>query len=314
MSKPEKVDIFSHSMLDRRGIERIDPDLVEKRFRSGNSRTLVWLEQGFIMEKQQPWYYRFKELPVETSAIRKQVYLGRHQNDDYFVIQPDSSVIKNDLNNQVMSLRQAGLLVSEFDLELMFYAQGMLNWLNRQQFCGYCGQPNDIADAGHVMKCVNPDCGKTHYPKLDPAVIFSLVNEQQTSHRILLARKPEWEARRRAVIAGFIEPGETLENAVRREALEETGLRVSNIDYIASQPWPFPDALMLGFHATTCDEQITLHDQELAQADWFTALEIEQGIKQGTLMMPYAASLAWELIDCWFRSQTGYSTRNIKQV
>jgi NAD+ diphosphatase len=136
-------------------------------------------------------------------------------------------------------------------------------------------------------------------------VIFSVVNQTGPESLILLGRQARWDKGRYSVIAGFVEPGESLEDAVRREALEETGLRLHRVSYIASQPWPFPDSLMVGFDCETEDRHIELKDQELEAANWFSASDIEKGVRSGELSMPFKLSISWYLIDRWFRHQTG---------
>jgi len=187
----------------------------------------------------------------------------------------------------------------------LFYAQGLLNWHARQRFCPACGALTEATQAGHAQRCVHHACGKTYYPKIDPAVIFSIENESAAEPMLLLGRKPDWEPGRRSVIAGFVEAGETLEDAVRREALEETGLALDSVEYVASQPWPFPDALMCAFRSRTRQSEISFNDQELERADWFNVAQLEAGVRSGALSMPYRASIAWSLIDFWYRRQTG---------
>jgi NAD+ diphosphatase len=149
-----------------------------------------------------------------------------------------------------------------------------------------------------------------HYPKIDPAVIFSVINNSGPESKILLGRKAVWDEYRYSVIAGFVEQGETLEDSVRREAYEETGLVVEHVEYIASQSWPFPDSLMLGFSCETQHWDIRLIDNELEQASWFSAREIEQKSASGEFKMPFEFSMSWHLIDRWFIQQKGYSLKS----
>jgi NAD+ diphosphatase len=196
-------------------------------------------------------------------------------------------------------------------LGLAFYAQGILNWLHNHRHCSRCGHATEIRQAGFSRQCLNSECGKVSYPKIDPAVIFSVINTSAAEQRILLGRQPTWDPMRYAVIAGFVEPGETLEDAVRREAYEETGLVLESVDYVGSQSWPFPDSLMVGFTATTTQNEIVLADQELEHAAWFSATEIENRLREGSLKMPFPISISRYLIDIWFTAQRGYPLNDI---
>ncbi len=248
---------------------------------------------------------------LQAGQFDQPVYLGRHGAIDYFACR---SLVKDSEGNdqRFESLRAAGRRVSPLELELLFYAQGLLNWHRNHAFCSRCGSASAAEQSGHARRCTNLDCGKLQYPKIDPAVIFSIINTVGPVPKILLGRKAEWDAQRRSVIAGFVEPGERLEDAVRREAWEETGLEVDHVRYIDSQPWPFPDALMLGFSCETRQSDIRLIDRELESAEWFSAEEIEAGLRTGSLQMPYEVSIAWHLIDRWFQAQRGYSVDDIK--
>lgn len=178
---------------------------------------------------------------------------------------------------------------------LLAYARAMMVWHERHRFCGRCGTPTGSVEAGHVRCC--PRCDAKHFPRVDPAIIV-LVADQE---RCLLGRQASWPADRYSTIAGFVEPGESLEQAVRREVLEETGVRVDEVDYHSSQPWPFPSSLMLGFTAQPSSEEITLRDGELEDALWVSRDEIAAG----RVLMPTAVSIAYRLIEDWFDAAPG---------
>jgi NAD+ diphosphatase len=290
------------SCLDRRGPLRDD---VIKQLAANRTRVFVWHKGCFLFYQGSPVFWSLQDCPAE-SADPGPVYLGRYQDWDYLaqgVTSPDEVSGQGEFVN----LRAAGRGVDEFTFELLFYAQGLLNWHSRNRFCARCGSPGEAGNAGHWRRCTGAGCGRTYYPKLDPAVIFSITRVIDQKPRILLARKPEWDASRRSVIAGFVEPGERLEDAVRREAWEETGLRVDAVEYAGSQPWPFPDALMVGFTCTATDREITLIDGELESATWYSVGQIEAGLRDASLSMPYRQSIAWHLVDRWFSEQTGIS-------
>jgi len=177
---------------------------------------------------------------------------------------------------------------------MLAYARGILHWHRQTRFCGVCGSPTELREAGHLRVCTNPACAAHHFPRTDPAVIM-LVSR---GDRCLLGRKSEWPDGMYSTLAGFVEPGESLENAVAREVMEETGVAISNIRYHSSQPWPFPASLMLGFYATAETEEINYDPAELEHARWFTRAELADG-GAGIRHRPRSDSIARRLIETW---------------
>ena len=161
------------------------------------------------------------------------------------------------------------------------------------------GAPNLPARAGHVMRCSRAGCGSETFPRLDPAIIVLVTDP--SGERALLGRQASWPAGRYSTIAGFVEPGESLEDAVVREVAEETGVQVSEVTYDSSQPWPFPSSLMLGFHAVASTDAITLRDGELEDARWFTRADVAAGHPA----LPPAGAISARLIDAWYSRPGG---------
>ena len=302
--------MFSISQLARQSELRTDAPKIHAFWQGENSLTLLWQDGHFLVQEGQPRYFSYQQLQPFSAGLDEPVYLGHFEGKAYFACRIKQAGV-DFVESEMMSLRQASLVASELDMEIMFYAQGLLNWLRNHAFCSRCGHDTEVIEAGHGRRCVNIQCAKTAYPKIDPAVIFSIVNDSGPESKILLGRKSIWDENRYSVIAGFVEPGEMLEDAVRREAYEETGVKVYGVKYMGSQPWPFPDALMLGFCALTRDYEITLVDQELEHAAWFSASEMETALREGNLKMPFEISIAWCLIDHWFQEQKGYSVKSI---
>ncbi|HEX9207057.1 MAG TPA: NAD(+) diphosphatase [Steroidobacteraceae bacterium] len=189
--------------------------------------------------------------------------------------------------------RQAGVLA---------YARAMVHWRRRHRYCGACGAPTVSASAGHVMKCTDPGCGTDHFPRLDPAIIV-LVSDGE---RALLGRQASWPEGRYSTIAGFVEPGESLEDAVAREVLEETGVTVLDSDYHSSQPWPFPSSLMIGFTARAAADAVPRPDEELEDVRWFTREEIAAGC----VGLPPPQSVSFRLIEHWYDAGSGVPLRD----
>jgi NAD+ diphosphatase len=174
---------------------------------------------------------------------------------------------------------------------LLAYARALALWHARARFCGACGAPTHAVRAGHCMRCTREGCAQEFFPRLDPAIIV-LVSDGE---RALLGRQASWPARRYSTIAGFVEPGESLEDAVRREVLEETAVSVSGMQYDSSQPWPFPSSLMLGFRAQATPGAVVRVDGELEDARWFT----RDQLRSGEILAPPTQAISWRLISAW---------------
>jgi NAD+ diphosphatase len=187
----------------------------------------------------------------------------------------------------------AGLLSSE-EAGLLAYARAMISWRGRHRFCGRCGHAALAAEGGHVVRCSSEACGAQHFPRLDPAVIVLVTD----GSRALLGRQAAWPAGRYSTIAGFVEPGESLEDAVVREVLEETGVRVTRANYHSSQPWPFPSSLMIGYTALADPGAVAEADDELEDVRWFTRRDIASGFPG----LPPPQSVSYRLIEHWYDS------------
>jgi NAD+ diphosphatase len=197
------------------------------------------------------------------------------------------------------SLRQAGPLLSDRDVGLMTQAVALANWHSVFVHCPRCGAVTGTALAGHSRVC--PVDGSEHFPRLDPAVIMLVTDPED---RALLARNAQWPQRRVSILAGFVEPGESAEQAVAREVFEETGIRVADTRYIASQPWPMPHSLMLGFRAqATGSLLITVDEEEIAEARWFSRDELRAAIADGSIRLPPPVSIAHRIIESWYGSE-----------
>jgi NAD+ diphosphatase len=193
------------------------------------------------------------------------------------------------------NLREIGAELSDADAGLFAHAAALEQWHARHVRCPLCGAATVVALAGHVRRCVND--GSEHYPRTDPAVIMLVTDDDD---RCLLGRQPSWPAGRMSTLAGYVEAGETLEHAVVREVFEEVGVRVGDVRYVASQPWPFPSSLMLAFTAKATTTELNIDGDEIAEARWFTRDELRTAIGGGSLRLPMSASVAFYLIDGWF--------------
>jgi NAD+ diphosphatase len=198
---------------------------------------------------------------------------------------------------RAMSVRDVGADLSGADAGLLAHAAALEQWHARHPRCPLCGAATVVELAGHLRRCV--DDGSEHHPRTDPAVIMLVIDADGPDQRCLLGRQPTWPAGRMSTLAGYVEAGETLEHAVVREVFEEVGVRVDDVRYVASQPWPFPSSLMLAFTAHATTTQLDVDGLEIAEASWFTRDQLRAAIASGTVKLPMRASVAYYLIDGW---------------
>jgi NAD+ diphosphatase len=192
-------------------------------------------------------------------------------------------------------LREAGTLLTDRDAGLLTHAVALANWHAVAGFCSRCGAPTKPELAGHSRRCTVD--ASEHFPRCDPAVIMLVTDADD---RCLLARNASWPLRRVSVLAGFVEPGESAEQAVAREVHEETGVHVSTVTYAASQPWPMPHNLMLGFRARATGTTITVDEDEIAEANWYSRDDLSAALLSGELIMPPSLSISRWLIETWY--------------
>jgi NAD+ diphosphatase len=192
-------------------------------------------------------------------------------------------------------LREAGHLLSDRDAGLLTHAIGLANWHAVAGFCPRCGHPTEVIMAGHARRCAND--GSEHFPRCDPAVIMLVADLED---RCLLARNVAWPQRRVSVLAGFVETGESAEQAVAREVFEEVGITVTKVAYAGSQPWPMPHSLMLGFRAEAEKTEIQVDAEEISEAAWYSRDELKKAIENGDLLMPPSLSISRWLIETWY--------------
>jgi len=208
-----------------------------------------------------------------------------------------------------VDLRRVGPALDGQEAALLSYARGMVHWHLTHRHCGRCGQATRNQRGGMLRRCPDQDCGGMAFPRIDPAVIVLVVDEgmhRDGVPRCLLGRAPGWPSGVYSTLAGFVEPGETLEETVAREVREESGIGIRDVRYRASQPWPFPSSLMLGFHAIARTLEIERHDQELEDARWFTAEQLRDTGTWGedkALCLPRQDSIARYLIEIWLQDQ-----------
>lgn len=314
---------YTHSTLDRADHLRKDESTIQTlRHQSDAQLVPLWHCQSLVSRPSADSAPQAIVLPHDHNVPEGQtIFLGLHDNTPLFAV--DVSALdeqqRDALGNQGMvrggdaqpgeftDLRMAGPTLSACDGSLLAYARGLMYWNSITRYCINCGQPLVSANAGHTRECSNNSCSHVDFPRTDPAVIMlvSYSPEDGSEPKCLLGRSPAWPEGVFSTLAGFVEPGESLENAVRREVLEEASIRTSDVQYVASQPWPFPRSIMLGFEARATSTEIHCDPVELADAQWFTRSQLagfgSWGDEGDNYKLPRKDSIARFLIERWIR-------------
>ena len=299
-SARSRANAFAALEIDRASELREDEGWLAEHARSAQARFLLLDAEGrALLSADRRRLFSVDHDSGARLSSTAPSFLGRAGSSDHFALTLDADAaarVVAETGGAFADLRSAGASLPAFDAGLFAYARGLAHWQARTRFCPACAAPLRLEAGGHRARCTNPQCGIEHFPRTDPAVIM-IVSD---GARCLLGRGPQWPERRYSTLAGFVEPGETLEDAVRREVLEEAGVRVGDCDYHSSQPWPFPASIMLGFTAHAEDVTIRL-GSELADARWFGADELVDGIRSGTLGISSPLSVSYRLIEHWLR-------------
>ena len=191
-------------------------------------------------------------------------------------------------------LRSVGPSLSGADAGLVVQAQALAEWHRAHRFCPRCGRGLVVSGGGYVLTCES--CQRQHFPRTDPAVIMLVTDGE----RALLGRQAAWPPGRFSTLAGFVDPGESLEQAVAREVMEEAGVEVTDVTYFGNQPWPFPSSLMIGFFARAVTTDIHVDGVELEAARWFSRDDMRAGAEAGTLVLPGGISISRSLVEAWY--------------
>jgi len=316
---------YTGAPLDRSEPLRSDSDEMARRRRDPSSRVvLLWRNQVLVDAAEGRTEGRAAPralvaggdwTPADTALTPEdEVFLGLDADGAaWFGVQIPAGANDGDdvgpdtgLGGCFMPLRTVGPALPGAEAAILAQALGVLGWHRRHRFCAACGAPSVVADAGYRRRCTSPACGADHFPRTDPAVIMLVHHGRGADARCLLGRGPRLPSNMISTLAGFVEPGETLEEAVRREVHEEAGVRVGRMAYAASQPWPFPASIMLGFHCEATTTEIVLDPRELEHAAWYSREEVAAfgqiggaGGPDTPWLLPRGDSIARRLILGW---------------
>jgi len=306
----EKI-YYNNALLDRSSILRKDKQFLTNILQSKDVNFIpMWEDENYFVldnEEIKPLILKKNELELNTNRISldEMIFLGKINEKFYFSVNLKSKVKKDTLGiiqGDIITdqLRNVIGSLTELDSSYLALAKGMTFWHEKNKFCGVCGSKTKIEEAGFVLKCVNKNCNQSHFPRTDAAIITLVSNKD----KVLLARSSRFPQKMYSTLAGFVEPGESLELALKREVFEEVGVNVNKIEYFQSQPWPFPASLMLGFFAETEDTKLNVDKDEIEDANWFdisqlkdlTHPDITDGFK-----LPRFDSIARRLVNDWIR-------------
>ena len=297
MSSAERtrLNTFTHSPLDRCGEHRADAEWMAAQRAASNARWLPFDGDGRapVHDHRLCWINAGGLAPDAPAN-----FLGRVAGAPLHALR-EPAVHAIFPEAEWLDLRAAASELDRDDAAVFAYARGLANWQAATRHCSYCGAPLALVEGGHRAACSG--CGRLHFPRTDAAIIVVV----EHGDACLLGRQAAWRPRQYSTLAGFVEPGESLADAVRREVSEETGVEILDCDFHSSQPWPFPASLMLGFTATAAGRAISLADGELEDARWFTAQQIVSGLRDGTLHVSTPLSISHRLIEHWLRTRAG---------
>lgn len=289
--------------VDRAGELRLQPGELAKlwrkarilHFASGKFRVKANNELDFLNADQ------ISELRTESNfAPGEELFLGLDNGIAYFAWCSDAQDFENfELLENYQTLRTLGDYLSQLEMGLAIHTQAIANWHHSHQFCARCGVPTVSANGGSLRKCTSD--GSEHYPRTDGAVIVLV---KDSKDRILLGRQKIWPERRFSCFAGFVEPGESFEQTVLREVFEESGIKLKDITYLGSQPWPFPASIMISFSAIAINPDEAIADgEEIEEIRWLTRDEMRESIANESLTLPPGMSVARKMIDFWYENE-----------
>ncbi len=288
---------LSEHAHDRHGLQRTDDSWLEERWADPATRVLV-----IAGARVRPVEGRISWVSPQEAPDGLRLLLGERDGVEHFAVVVDPGEAPGAREEWVVLRAVVQSLADHAiaDAPLVLHAIGLAEWHWSTRHCPRCGGRLEARQAGHVLHC--GECGRDQFPRSDPAVIMVVTDGEPGSaeERCLLGRSPSWPEGRFSTLAGFVEPGETMEDAVRREVAEETGVLVGEVSYFGSQPWPLPASLMVGFVARATHTAIDVDGSEIADARWFTREQMRTEAEAGTLVLPGGVSISRSLVESWY--------------
>jgi NAD+ diphosphatase len=287
---------LSSSVLDRRGDLRADPALLPRLLADPATAVLRLVgDRVAVGEGREGSTTAVLTAPEPADAGRLALYLGEAAGTSYVAVVADDLMEAVADDPSWRTLRQVGADLDDLGASTFATTLALANWHRSHGHCPRCGSPTVPVLAGWIRRC--PADGSEHYPRTDMAVIMAVVDADD---RILLARGKGFRGNGMSVLAGFVEPGESLAAAVAREVAEEVGVRVTDVTYLGDQPWPFPSSLMLGFTARALGTDLRLQADEIEAARWFTRDELAAALADGSVVVSGRISISRRIIEHWF--------------
>ena len=298
---------FTAVRLNREVELRDDADWVAETLAKPGTRLVPLWRSRSLLERRADGtiatYLSPTEL-AEPDRIQPPTLLGSDGIREYFAASVNDtqkdSILAGFPDARFTDLRRASIDMAAKHAGILAYARALHYWQHRHAFCGVCGGPNLLRSAGHRMMCSNEECARESYPRIDPAIIVLVTHKDSC----LLGRNAKWAPRQFSTLAGFVEPGESLEDAVVREVYEEVQLHLEDIRYVSSQPWPFPASAMCGFYAEATDRN-SGSSEEVDEARWFTVASLTQAVLDDKVRLSPPVSIAFRLLADWFRQNGG---------
>jgi NAD+ diphosphatase len=305
----EFINTFAGSPMNRMGNERRNADWLQQQMDDPDTCFLpLWQLRGLMMAGEElriGWCQRADVQPFISRGATV-LLLGQINGRSHFAVDvsaagPGKADAPLQDYGKWIDVRSAAASCSAADAAILAQSRSMLDWHARHGFCSVCGQPSSIGEAGYSRKCDDEDCGAMHFPRTDPVTIMLVLDGE----RCLLGRQTIFAQNSYSALAGFMEPGETIEETVRREVFEEVGIRIGEVRYIFSQPWPFPSSLMMGCFGTAESTEINVDTNELEEARWFSRDEVVEMVESWRdpekLRMPAPLAIAHQLAAAWLR-------------
>ena len=306
---------FSEMSLDRASSKRKNASWLKEQLHSNKTEFIPVWQEKFWFNEQQSLILSAQEIQTRGYLTKDHeiIFLGLEGEKPVFALD-FSSLIKESAESlfssdyHIVDVRRALSLLTSKQIPIFGLVKALSYWHRHHQHCGRCGCKTSSYDGGHMRKCTSDVCGHSNFPRTDPAVIMLVEYQPENGPaKCLLAQHHAYSKQVVSTLAGFVDPGETFEEAVVREVQEEAGVKVSQVKYMASQPWPFPSSVMIGFFAQTNDPTINVDNEEIADAQWFTAEQVRTfgnwGDKSEGYQLPRKESIARFLIDDWLAKQ-----------